>query len=622
LSVAAVSSASPPAWSSKVEPNWTKSQTSTYTNHITKNIPNRVDSARLSFFSELVSEFSASSDHGGIRKMIRSSEGTIHTLMDPPALHSYRAPDYSTFSRIDLSILSYFFSHQFRADKCFLFPLAEGDIAILIQDAGIFVRLQPSTARLVYMKVPSVDFDGRLKNSQSSTIAKALYKFASKPNVSPSQRINMLLECDVLVYSCNSADSICCVDLVNDFSCTIDVHDVIAALLLKDLSNENYTVSALAKIASNKFILRCTSDSSTLSFCIEISRLDAGTIPIISASPVDLSFPLSSFSLDHLTETSVFGAGRGFNGASLDMSQWTQCGARLVGFPPDNMQDVSGISCTNARLGCVISSFVPPSTFHKQSYSDEWLRVINVTSGDMAIVQSPRSLHGFESEINTRAFPNDPVVVIDLQATSDGVVSLHSDGVIRIWQLEADALASELKQWQAIWGDISKKSDGLRLNKDASNRTKHASSPKHGKHDPKNERHSGGNTWAGGTGGSDTAGLGGKGGPYRLDTGGGHDIDQLSDEEKANVSDEVKQRARQMAKEALSKRLAEIGMGAKDASIYSEIYDRVRNEINLMREVLNGVQTKQNEREWIRFQSAGDFDDGRIVDGVAGASWS
>jgi len=145
-----------------------------------------------------------------------------------------------------------------------------------------------------------------------------------------------------------------------------------------------------------------------------------------------------------------------------------------------------------------------------------------------------------------------------------------------------------------------------------------ASSPKHGKHDPKNERHSGGNTWAGGTGGADTAGLGGKGGPYRLDTGGGHDIDQLSDEEKANLSDEVKQRARDMAKEALSKRLADIGMGERDASIYSEIYDRVKHEVSLMREVLNSVQTRQNEREWIRFQSAGDFDDGRIVDGATG----
>ena len=44
-------------------------------------------------------------------------------------------------------------------------------------------------------------------------------------------------------------------------------------------------------------------------------------------------------------------------------------------------------------------------------------------------------------------------------------------------------------------------------------------SPKHGKLDPENTPHVGGNTWAGGTGGRDTAGLGGKGGPYRLDAG-------------------------------------------------------------------------------------------------------
>jgi hypothetical protein len=37
-----------------------------------------------------------------------------------------------------------------------------------------------------------------------------------------------------------------------------------------------------------------------------------------------------------------------------------------------------------------------------------------------------------------------------------------------------------------------------------------------GQVDPMNEPHVGGNTWAGGTGGRDTAGLGGKGGPYRL----------------------------------------------------------------------------------------------------------
>ena len=50
--------------------------------------------------------------------------------------------------------------------------------------------------------------------------------------------------------------------------------------------------------------------------------------------------------------------------------------------------------------------------------------------------------------------------------------------------------------------------------------------PKHGKEDPDNKPHVGGNTWAGGTGGRDTAGMGGKGGPYRLDK--GHDVHQVS----------------------------------------------------------------------------------------------
>ena len=47
----------------------------------------------------------------------------------------------------------------------------------------------------------------------------------------------------------------------------------------------------------------------------------------------------------------------------------------------------------------------------------------------------------------------------------------------------------------------------------------------------------GGNTWAGGTGGRDTAGLGGKGGPYRLDA--GHNVFQVSDAEKDDVPEEV-----------------------------------------------------------------------------------
>lgn len=53
------------------------------------------------------------------------------------------------------------------------------------------------------------------------------------------------------------------------------------------------------------------------------------------------------------------------------------------------------------------------------------------------------------------------------------------------------------------------------------------SGPKVGKIDPTGNPHVGGNTWAGGTGGRDTAGLGGRGGPYRLDA--GHTVHQVSE---------------------------------------------------------------------------------------------
>lgn len=53
------------------------------------------------------------------------------------------------------------------------------------------------------------------------------------------------------------------------------------------------------------------------------------------------------------------------------------------------------------------------------------------------------------------------------------------------------------------------------------------SGPKHGQVDETGNPHVGGNTWAGGTGGRDTAGLGGKGGPYRLDA--GHTVHQVSE---------------------------------------------------------------------------------------------
>lgn len=140
--------------------------------------------------------------------------------------------------------------------------------------------------------------------------------------------------------------------------------------------------------------------------------------------------------------------------------------------------------------------------------------------------------------------------------------------------------------------------------------------PKHGKEDAKNEPHVGGNTWAGGTGGSDTAGLGGHGGPYRLDK--GHTLHQVSDEMKNQVSQEAKEQAKRMAAEALANRLKEIAMGKTDYKTFINFKAKVDREIDQLRTVFDELSRRSKERVWLRHQSQGDLDDAKLVDGMTG----
>lgn len=148
--------------------------------------------------------------------------------------------------------------------------------------------------------------------------------------------------------------------------------------------------------------------------------------------------------------------------------------------------------------------------------------------------------------------------------------------------------------------------------------SKTATQPKHGKVDPTNAPHVGGNTWAGGTGGSDTAGLGGKGGPYRLDS--GHPVHQLSDAEKNSVSEEVRKAAREMAKQALEKKLKEIDMNVQEANAYEGYLANIRKEIDQLKVVIQQLQAKDKERSWLKNQTTGDLDDSRLVEGLVGDS--
>merc|ERR1719369_678216 len=145
---------------------------------------------------------------------------------------------------------------------------------------------------------------------------------------------------------------------------------------------------------------------------------------------------------------------------------------------------------------------------------------------------------------------------------------------------------------------------------------KDVDSPKHGKIDSKNEPHVGGNTWAGGTGGRDTAGLGGKGGPYRLDA--GHQVHQVPDYEKENVPDHVKKAAREMNRNAFAEKLREIKMSEYDSQMYEQYSMGVRRQVQSIRNILDSLQAKSADRTWLKNQTSGELDDNRLIDGLTG----
>ncbi|KAF8278544.1 putative AAA domain (dynein-related subfamily)/von Willebrand factor type A domain containing protein [Trypanosoma cruzi] len=145
-------------------------------------------------------------------------------------------------------------------------------------------------------------------------------------------------------------------------------------------------------------------------------------------------------------------------------------------------------------------------------------------------------------------------------------------------------------------------------------RAKPSGTLKHGKED--DEEHHGGNTYAGGTGGTDTAGLGGIVGPYRLDK--GWPVHQVSPEEKQRVPPHIIEEAKRMGKAALEERLREIGMSAKEYEQYRALQERVQAPVALLRSVLSGLKAAEGERTWLRGQTDGIWDDSKIVEGIVG----
>ncbi|KJE89891.1 hypothetical protein CAOG_008496 [Capsaspora owczarzaki ATCC 30864] len=353
-----------------------------------------------------------------------------------------------------------------------------------------------------------------------------------------------------------------------------------------------------------------------------------GTAP--SASSASVGPALVSLDDSSFVSTVVFGAASGSKKATrFSATNWTYL--RESSQPSTAQLVVDLASLEAARSPATSSSMLALTAasrdglevleavdLARQSYREIDLSRNESDTGNRLDNSTTRAL---EDRIAVRKVLRDEspagMRVVGMATLPNGwVAALHADGLIRIVETDLASLERSLHTWRLMVGrPAEERSREVRITIDRPS-GKDVTSPKHGKVDPKNEPHVGGNQWAGGTGGRDTAGLGGKGGPYRLDA--GHTVHQVPQVEKDAVPPEVSAAAREMGRQAFEKRLAELNMSEHDAELYEKFAIRVRKEVRELRVTLNSVEAKGQERVWLKNQTMGDIDDNRLIEGLTG----
>ena len=129
-------------------------------------------------------------------------------------------------------------------------------------------------------------------------------------------------------------------------------------------------------------------------------------------------------------------------------------------------------------------------------------------------------------------------------------------------------------------------------------------------------QHIGEGPWDAGSGGTGTAGIGGRAGSYRLDA--GQELHMLSEEEKAALPADFYEEARKMRADAYAHRLQELALAPHDAAKWEWLLAAVAAPVARMRVALAARGAREKERVWQKQQTHGELDDGRIIDGVAG----
>jgi hypothetical protein len=85
----------------------------------------------------------------------------------------------------------------------------------------------------------------------------------------------------------------------------------------------------------------------------------------------------------------------------------------------------------------------------------------------------------------------------------------------------------------------------------------------------------------------------------------GHNVYQVPEEAKAQVPEHIRRAAREMNRKAFQERLREIQMSEFDAELYERYSSQVRRQVQSLRTIINGLQAKAKDRQWLKNQTMG-----------------
>ncbi|CAD6193433.1 unnamed protein product [Caenorhabditis auriculariae] len=260
---------------------------------------------------------------------------------------------------------------------------------------------------------------------------------------------------------------------------------------------------------------------------------------------------------------------------------------------------------------------VPESALAKNSPSSRisgLLEVVDVENNTLSYIPVPCSeVHNYHSEWIGAVSSTG---LVPVEWNDQMLLTIDANGGVRSFEVTLASLKSSFQEWERM---TSKEETNLRVEYERENDAFDPSKlddPKIGKIDPNNAPHHGGNQWMGGTGGYSTAGLGGVGGPFRLDA--GHDVHQMPESAKQQVPEHILQKAREISKEQYAKKLKEINMSAHDGAAYENIWRSIESYSRKLTSIIDQLEARRKEREWAKHQTSGDLDEGKLVESVTG----